>query len=161
MFHIIMVLMIAALVALDQITKHLATVHLAPIGSHSLIDGVFSLHFHINTGMAFGLFQGGRWFFVIFTILALGAIGYFYATLPKGRLHTFTRVMLAMLIAGALGNFIDRVRQGYVVDFFFFNLINFPIFNVADIFIVVSAIGIIVATIVVEFGNRKKADADV
>ena len=127
-----------ALVAIDQFTKHLAVVHLAPVREFVLIDGVFSLFYHENQGMAFGLFQGGRWVFVILTVIVLGFLVHYYISLPKTRYHNSMRFFLLLLIGGALGNFVDRLMQGYVVDFFFFSLINFPIFNMADVFLVVA-----------------------
>jgi len=126
------------LLAIDQFTKHLAVTYLRPIREIVLIDGVFSLLYHENSGMAFGLFQDGRWFFVVVTVLALGFFIYYYASLPKTRYHSRMRFFLLMLIGGALGNFVDRLLQGYVVDFFFFSLINFPVFNMADVFLVIA-----------------------
>jgi len=156
MFHVILAILALALIALDQFTKYLATIHLAPVREIVIIDGVLSLFYHTNAGMAFGLFQGGRWFFVIFTVLILAVLGYNYITLPKDRIHNFIRAMLAVLVAGAVGNFIDRVRQGYVVDFIFFRLINFPIFNVADILIVCSVIGMLIASVFVMRDEAKE-----
>ena len=129
---------VMALLLIDQITKRLAVRHLRPIGTFQLINGLLHLHYHENSGMAFGLFQGGRWIFVILTVVILGFIIYLYATLPKVRFRTPMRFFLLMLIGGALGNFVDRVTQGYVVDFIAFSFVNFPIFNMADVFLVVS-----------------------
>jgi len=129
-------------VALDQFTKYLAVVYLSPIREHVLIPGVFSLLYLENRGMAFGLFYGGRWVFVVLTIIIMSGIIYNYITLPKTRPYNVIRVMLVLLTAGAIGNLIDRVRQGFVVDMFYFSLINFPVFNVADVLVVVSVIAI-------------------
>jgi len=151
---------IIALIALDQLTKHLAQVHLAPVREVVLIEGILSLFFHTNKGMAFGLLQGGRIFFIISTIIVLILIAYNYFTLPKTRIYNFIRIMLAVLVAGALGNFIDRVRQGYVVDFIFIRAINFPIFNVADILIVVSSlsIGVVAFIMMAREAKSKKTE---
>jgi len=110
--------------------------------------------------MAFGLLQGGRIFFIISTIIVLILIAYNYFTLPKTRIYNFIRIMLAVLVAGALGNFIDRVRQGYVVDFIFIRAINFPIFNVADILIVVSSlsIGVVAFIMMAREAKSKKTE---
>jgi signal peptidase II len=138
------------LLGIDQLTKYLAVVHLAPIGEFVLIDGVFSLLYHENTGMAFGLFQGGRWVFVALTVVSMGFFVYFYTSLPRTRYHNIMRFFLLMLIGGALGNFVDRLIQGYVVDFFYFSLINFPIFNMADVFLVVSVISLAIMILFVK-----------
>lgn len=136
--YVLPIVYVIALLSIDQFTKYLASTHLAPVGELVLLDGVFSLLYHENTGMAFGLLQGGRWIFVGLTMVAMGFFIYFYTSLPKTRYHNVIRFFLLMLIGGALGNFVDRLIQGYVVDFFYFKLINFPIFNVADVFLVVS-----------------------
>jgi len=136
--YILPIAFVATLLAIDQVTKRLAVRYLRPIGTFELIYGLFSLHYTENSGMAFGLFQGGRWVFVVLTVVVLGFIIYLYATLPKTRFRTPMRFFLLMLIGGALGNFVDRLFQGYVVDFLAFTFINFPVFNMADVFLVVS-----------------------
>jgi len=129
---------VLVLLAIDQFTKYLAVTYLKPIREIVLIDGVFSLLYHENSGMAFGLFQDGRWFFVVLTVVALGFFIYYYISLPKTRYHDKMRFFLLMFMGGALGNFVDRVMHGYVVDFFFFSLINFPVFNMADVFLTIA-----------------------
>lgn len=138
---------VALLLGLDQLTKHLAVIYLKPIGTFHIIEGVLSLQYWENSGMAFGLFQGGRWFFVVFTIAVLAFIIYYYITLPNTRHRPAARFFLLMLIGGALGNFVDRLLQGHVVDFIFFSLINFPIFNLADVFLVVAVFAIAAITL--------------
>lgn len=130
------------LIAIDQFTKYLAVLYLMPIGEYVLIEGVFSLLYLENAGMAFGLLQGGRWIFVVVTVFALGFMAFYYITMPHSRYHTVLRAFLLMLAGGGIGNFIDRLLNGFVVDFLYFSLIDFPVFNVADIFIVVGTIGI-------------------
>ncbi|MCL2397999.1 MAG: signal peptidase II, partial [Defluviitaleaceae bacterium] len=146
------------LLAIDQFTKYLAVTYLAPVREIVLIDGVFSLLYHENSGMAFGLFQGGRWFFVISTVLALGFFMYYYTSLPKTRYHDRMRFFILMFVGGALGNFVDRLMQGYVVDFFFISLINFPIFNMADVFLTVAVFAL--AAIVLFTKEPKKESED-
>lgn len=138
------------LLAIDQITKYLAVVRLQPIREIVLIDGVFSLLYHENAGMAFGLFQGGRWVFVVLTVVAMGFFVYFYRSLPRTQYHNWMRFFLLMLIGGALGNFVDRLIQGYVVDFFYFSLINFPVFNMADVFLVVAVFALAIMILFVK-----------
>ena len=130
---------IVLLVALDQWAKHLARIHLAPLGpfqptrSIVLIEGFFGLNYTKNSGMAFGLLEGWRWFFVVFTVIVLGVIVYYESKLPHTNRFLWIRIPMAMIVAGTVGNFIDRLMDGYVVDMFQFLFINFPIFNVADI----------------------------
>jgi len=142
---------VATLLAIDQFTKWLAVTYLQPIREFVLIEGVFSLFYHENQGMAFGLFQGGRWFFVVATVVALGFFIYFYVKMPKTRYHNTIRFFLLIFMGGALGNFTDRLfNDGFVVDFLFFNLINFPIFNMADVFLVVAVFAIMIILLFVK-----------
>lgn len=130
-------------VALDQYTKYLAVNHLQnnPI---SIIEGVFELRYLENRGAAFGMLQNKQTFFLIITIITLSLIGYLYYRLPKTKHFLWLRICLLSITAGAIGNMIDRVRLKYVVDFLYFELIDFPIFNVADIFASVATCGLIV-----------------
>lgn len=133
-----MILAVIGMVALDQVVKYWAYTHLQFMQSVPLIDGVFQLTYVENRGMAFSLLQGQRWFFVVTTVAVVGII---IAALCKGYIQTtLGKVAMALCIGGALGNFIDRLLRGFVVDLFDFCLINFPVFNIADMFVVCSAI---------------------
>ena len=110
----------------------------------SLSDGVFELRYLENRGSAFGLMQNQRIFFIIITIIIVGIFVWLYCKLPDTRRMRWMHLICIGIISGALGNFIDRFINGYVVDFFYFKLINFPIFNVADIYVTVSAAVLIV-----------------
>ena len=132
------------LIFIDQLTKKLATDYL--IGNDiTIIPNVLQLHYLENRGAAFGILQNQRIIFVILTIIYLAAVFWFLHRCPKNGRYTLLHIIASVLTAGALGNFIDRLRLGYVVDFFYFSLINFPVFNVADIFVVISFIGIAVS----------------
>lgn len=131
------------LVALDQWTKLLAITHLKGQEAFVIWDGVFELHYLENHGAAFGILQGKQTFFIISTIIVLLAIVYVYLKkIPNEPKFRFLNLIAVLYVAGALGNFIDRVMNNYVVDFFYFSLIDFPIFNVADIYVVVATIGL-------------------
>ena len=134
------ILFCAALISIDQLTKYLAYTLLKPAGTVSLINGVFSLTYVENQGAAFGLFQGARWFFIIITIVVMCGIVYYYRKLPKEKAYNKARFTLVLIAAGALGNFIDRFRNGYVVDFLHARFIDFPVFNVADSYVVIGTI---------------------
>lgn len=123
------------LIIFDQWTKALAVEHLMNQKPFVLIPGVFQLHYLENRGAAFGMLQGQRFFFVVIAILVLAAITYIYFKLPWQKHFHYLRAVGIFVAAGAVGNLIDRVSLGYVVDFFYFELINFPIFNVADIYV--------------------------
>ena len=126
------------LTTFDQWTKHMAVLHLAGQEDIIIIPGVFQLQYLENKGAAFGMLQNQIPLFVILTGIYLCAAIWFYFKTPKKKKYALMHMICILLTAGAIGNFIDRIRLGYVVDFFYFSLINFPIFNVADIYVVVS-----------------------
>jgi signal peptidase II len=128
------------LVGLDQVTKYLAIVYLKSDGPIPIIKNVFELSYVENRGAAFGIMQNKGLFFVITTFIILAFILYYYRKIPKGQKYNLLRWTLLVIVAGAIGNLIDRLYLGYVVDFFYFKLINFPVFNVADIYVTVGAI---------------------
>ncbi len=138
--YIIGILSVILLVAIDQLTKFLAVRFLLPVESIPIIKDVFELCYVENRGAAFGLLQGFRWGFLIITIPVIGVICYLYAKIPKEKSFRLMRISLILIGAGAIGNAIDRLINGYVVDFFYFKLIDFAVFNVADSFLVVGTI---------------------
>jgi len=129
------IISIAILVIFDQWTKLLAIVHLKDQPAIPLIKGVLELQYLENRGAAFGIMQGQQLFFIICTLFLTAMIIFFYLKTPEGRKYTPMRILMIAVIAGAIGNFIDRCRFDYVVDFIYFKLINFPIFNVADCYV--------------------------
>lgn len=133
------------LVFLDQWTKHLAVTHLKDRQPFVIWDGVFELRYLENRGAAFGMMQNKQIVFILLTLVVLVFIGYFYLKrIPNERHFLFLNGIAVLFFAGAIGNFIDRVTQNYVVDFFYFVLIDFPIFNVADIYVTVAAFVLII-----------------
>ena len=128
-------ILFAVLVAVDLFTKVCAVDALRGSAPIPLIDGVLELRYLENRGAAFGMFQNGTVFFSVVAIAAMTLIAVvFYRTPQKRRFLPF-RIILIFIAAGAMGNLIDRIRLGYVRDFIYFRLINFPIFNVADIYV--------------------------
>jgi signal peptidase II len=105
-----------------------------------VIEGILSFSYVENRGAGFGILQGGRWFFVIITILTLAAIVYYYIKMPKIKPYNYIRAGLVIVAAGATGNGIDRLFNGFVVDFLHLRFINFPVFNIADIYVSVGAV---------------------
>lgn len=128
------------LILFDQWTKSLAVAHLMNQEPFVIIDGVFQLRYLENRGAAFGMMQGQQTFFVIMATVAVLAIIYIYFKLPWQKRFHLLRTVGLFIAAGAIGNLIDRVMLGYVVDFFYFELIDFPIFNVADIYVTCATI---------------------
>ena len=128
-----------AAIVLDQLTKHWAQTSLQAVGDIPLWEGVFHFHYARNTGAAFSMLEGHNWFFFIFTVVVVAGMSWYLFRHRKG-MHPLPQVALGLIIGGALGNFIDRVSLGYVVDFLYFKLINFAIFNVADSALVVGCI---------------------
>lgn len=144
-----------ALIAVDQWVKWWITSNLALGETQSIIPGVLSLNHIRNTGAAWSMLEGKMWFFTVVTVVAVIAIMYL---MIKNR-QTGSRWFmtgLALILAGAIGNFIDRVRLGYVVDMFQTDFMNFPIFNVADISLVCGVICILIYIILDEKDQVKK-----
>ncbi len=139
-------LMAAVIVVCDQLTKKWAIVTLKGKESLKLIDGVFELKYLENTGAAFSSFTGKQGFLIVLTFIILILCIIEFIRIPADKKYFWLRLSFSFIIAGAIGNMIDRVFQGYVVDFFYFSLIDFPVFNVADIFVTV-AIPILIITL--------------
>ncbi len=125
------------LIGIDQLTKYLAVHYLMGREALVLWDGVFELRYLENRGAAFGLLQGQRTFFLVIGIVVFAAVLLFFRYLSPERRYWPLRLIAVFILAGAWGNMIDRIWNGYVVDFFYFRLIDFPIFNVADIYVTV------------------------
>lgn len=126
-------LIIAGSIGLDQLTKWLAVTYLKGGDSFPLWEGVLHFTYVENTGAAFGIFKDQRWLFMVVSSVAIVLlIGYYFLGRPHDRLMT---VALACVTGGGIGNMIDRILLGYVVDFIDFTLIDFAVFNIADSFV--------------------------
>ena len=135
-------IVLVLLVILDQFTKHLAVIHLKDNPAIPLIKDVFELCYLENRGAAFGVLQNQKIFFLIISVIILVAVVFVLFKVPEDKKYNLLHVLLVMVASGGIGNMIDRIRFEYVVDFFSFVLINFPIFNVADIYVTVSMFGL-------------------
>ena len=141
-----MALFAAGIVAADQLTKILTVANIALYQDVELIPGVLGLTYVQNTGAAFSSFEGQQWLFaVIFTLFTVGVV-YEYFKKPMG-FRTFERWCIAAVYGGGLGNMIDRVRLGYVVDMLETKFMVFPVFNVADCFITCGCILMMISLI--------------
>lgn len=130
----------ALLLAIDQLTKLAAVRHLKGEPAVSLIPGVLELSFLENAGAAFGLFRNMQWGFVLFALIISGVSMLCLLRISAGRRFAPLRAVCALICAGALGNMLDRIAGGKVIDFIYISLINFPIFNLADIYVTVSCV---------------------
>ena len=135
---IIWAVIVVGSVILDQWTKMLAVRDLMPIRSTVLLDGILGLRYVENTGAAFGMLKGQRWFFIILSTAAIIAISIYLVKCRK-TVPPLLGISLAMIVGGGIGNQIDRIANGYVVDFLEFLFMDFAIFNVADCFVTVGA----------------------
>ncbi|EMF0498241.1 signal peptidase II [Enterococcus faecium] len=145
----------ALLVGVDQLVKWWITDNLALGETKNLIPGILSLNHIRNTGAAWSMLEGKMWFFTIVTLIAVVVIlTLMIKNREKGNL--WFMIGLSLILAGAIGNFIDRIRLGYVVDMFQTDFMSFPIFNVADVTLVCGVICILIYIILDEKDQRKK-----
>lgn len=145
--YLVYLLFVSLLVFLDQLSKYISIKNLKNNKPYEIISGIIELRYLENDGMAWGILGGKIQLFAIFTIVLIIAVILFMiridlklneATNP----HTliFLQAIFVLLIAGAIGNLIDRIKLNYVVDFIYFKVINFPIFNIADCYVVISTL---------------------
>ena len=127
------------LLFIDQMTKRWAAISLMR-QDRVVIPNVLTFHYLENAGAAWGIFQNAIWLFAIITVVVMAVILYLYVKLPFERHYLYLRTAVIVLAAGAIGNFIDRALMHYVVDFINLSCIHFPVFNVADCFVCISAI---------------------
>lgn len=155
------------LVFLDQITKYLAVIRLKGQEAFELIPDVFEFYYLENESAAFSMdfvsilhrifnfsyfnenpnafLKCKMLFFIILTVAVLIAIIWFYLyRIPTERHFFWLNLLIVIFVSGAIGNLIDRIIHNYVIDFFYFKLINFPVFNVADIYVTVAAIAVVI-----------------
>ena len=145
-------------IGVDQLTKYIAVQYLQPIHAYPLWDGVFQFTYVENRGAAWGMLQGQRWLFLVITVLTTAFIVWYI--LYDKQMRVLIGVALSLIAGGGIGNLIDRMATGAVVDFFHFTLIDFPVFNVADICVCVGAGLFIFAYILDEVAARKKQQSE-
>ena len=146
--YITALISVVVLVCIDQFTKYLVVGHLKDRPAYVLIRNIFQLEYLENRGAAFGILQNQRVFFYISVLLITAAVIWFYSKVPMERKYLPLRICAVLIVGGAFGNCIDRIRRNYVVDFFYFKLIDFPIFNVADIYVTVAAFLLVILILV-------------
>ena len=136
-------LYLVLLVTLDQVSKIWAKARL-PQKPITIIPGVLKLQYHENTGAVWGVMSGKTLFLTILTFIILIALAYMYIKIPQGKKYMPLQIAWIFIISGAIGNLVDRIFRKYVVDFIYFELIDFPIFNIADSYITVSCIFLLI-----------------
>lgn len=133
-------LSVLLLLLLDQITKYSAQGFLAGKKSVSVLPGIFELFYLENRGAAFGMFANRQAFFILVALVMTAAAVYVYLRLPQEKHYDLLRFVCVLIAAGALGNMLDRIIHGYVIDFLYVSLIDFPVFNVADCYVCIGAV---------------------
>ncbi|MCD1146968.1 signal peptidase II [Peptoniphilus sp. KCTC 25270] len=147
---------VLALIAIDQFTKYLAVQHLMDGTVIEIIPNFFRLLYVENRGAAFGVLQDSRLFFILITFLVLGVIFYFLF-MKKDSVKGIYRLGLVLILSGTIGNFIDRIRLSYVIDFLSFRFFgyNFAVFNIADSLIVVGTFLLIIKILMSDTSHEK------
>lgn len=140
-------------VILDLLSKWLVVKFLKPIDDLPLWNGVFHLNYHENRGAAFGIMQDSRWIFLtISTVSIIAMLFYLFSGKSQNKL---SNAAISLIIAGGIGNMVDRLSLGYVIDFLYFKLIDFAIFNVADSFVCIGA-GLLILSLILDIIKEER-----
>jgi len=157
MLYFLLAFFSVLIVVVDQIAKYLTVTHIALGEVIPFWDGVFHFTYLQNTGMAFSMFEGGRWFFLVLTVVALALM--IAAVAKKWVVHPTGLWALAAIAGGAIGNLIDRVCLGFVVDMIEVEFMDFAVFNVADSFVVCGAVLLVIYTFFFDKPKKEISDA--
>ena len=147
--YIIFIVSVSILVFVDQYTKLLASINLKGNAPRVLVDGVLELVYTENSGAAFGILQGKQILFYVLTVIVLIVLLTLLYKMEFNAHNIPYFIFLILIFSGAVGNFIDRVNNKFVVDFIYFKPIDFPVFNFADICITCGVILALVATLTI------------
>ena len=155
----IYILLFIAFLASDMWAKHWTVEVLKEVGTMEVLPGFLALTYAENKGAAFSMLSGARWFFVVVAVIFIAVLFYMY---KKNYFTTWwSKLGAVMIAAGTVGNAIDRMRYGFVVDMFEVLFMKFAIFNVADIFITVGAVFFLLYMFVTEFDDKKKKETEI
>lgn len=135
--HLPAIICFVILVGIDQGTKYLVTQNMELFSSIPVIQNVFEIHYIQNPGAAWGILANLHIVFYVGTIIAFIVGIWFYMQCTRFKHFQGFRALTVVILAGAMGNFIDRIRFQYVIDFLYFKLIDFPVFNVADCYVTI------------------------
>ena len=151
--YVIYSAIIAVGIGIDQLTKLIAVKYLEPVSTVPIIKDVLHFTFVTNDGMAFGMLDDHRWIFMSVSVIMIAVLGYLlYAGRLEGKLY---KTSVSLIISGGIGNMIDRIALGEVIDFVDFRLIDFAVFNFADSVVCVGA-GLLVLALVIEITKEAK-----
>ncbi|MGX7375616.1 signal peptidase II [Carnobacterium maltaromaticum] len=142
----------AVILVIDQITKYVVVNNIDLYEVKEVIPGILSWMYIRNTGAAWSILEGQMWFFYIITFAVVIAVIYIMQKYAKD--NWLFSLGLSLILAGALGNFIDRLRLGYVVDMIRLDFMNFPIFNVADMSLSIG-VAVIILYVLLDEKNKK------
>ncbi|MCR5263362.1 MAG: signal peptidase II [Clostridiales bacterium] len=144
----------------DYVSKRLIVRYLMPVGSVTVIPGIFDFTYLENRGAAFGMLEDHPWIHTAISLAAVIGISVYLVIERKAKRSQWLNAAAGMMIGGGIGNLIDRLSQGYVVDFIETKFMKFAIFNVADSFVTVGAAILLVYVIVSEIKTAKKQGSD-
>ncbi|MCD8037111.1 MAG: signal peptidase II [Clostridiales bacterium] len=155
---IIPIILAVVLITVDQITKYIALTRLKPVGNVTFIKGFMDFTFVENRGAAFGILNGKTWLLLIIAVIICVVLIAAMKKMPDTKEYKWLKWTLMLIVAGAVGNIIDRLVRGYVVDFFEFTFMTWPVFNMADIYVVVGTIlmAILVLFVIKDDDNNKE-----
>lgn len=151
MTTVISLVVVAVLVGVDQLTKFLVLTNIKPVNAVPVIDGIIQFRYVENTGAAFSMLSDKTWLLSLFTGLLILLLSV-YLILGK-HIGKLERVSLLLVIAGGLGNLIDRIFRGYVIDFIDYLFMNYAVYNFADILVTIGAVLLVISVLFVK-GDR-------
>ena len=143
--YIFDVLILLLCIAADRVSKYFIVTKLKDHPAVSAIGGIVEFRYTENPGAAFSLLANQTSFFVLICIVILVTGGYFLIKSPGRSKYVFSHIMIMMILGGAVGNIIDRLLYGAVIDFIYINAFDFPIFNIADIFLTLGTLGLVLS----------------
>lgn len=156
---IVPIILAVILFIIDQATKYIALTKLKPLGSVTFIDGFMDFTFVENRGAAFGILNGRVWLLLVIAAVICILIIAAMLKMPNTKEYKWLKWSLMLILAGAIGNVADRLFRGYVVDFFEFTFIKWPVFNMADIYVVIGTIVMAVLVLFVIKDDKEEKDA--
>ena len=153
--HISCLLMIVMIIIFDRVTKYFAVKNLYGGNIVNFIPGVVQFRYAENTGMAFSMLSGARWIFILVTVVA--CVGVFYYMLSNRCKSLWLYWSLGVVVSGGIGNLVDRVMQGYVVDFIEPTFVDFAVFNIADCAVTCGAVSLVIYLVFDIIKDAKKS----
>ncbi len=136
---IISIITFAILYMIDRVSKTYVASKLKDSDPITFFNDKFELSYLENVGAAWGILSGKQLFLIVFTMLIICIIIFFYFRIPGDKRFLILKISVILLLTGAIGNLVDRIRFNYVIDFLYFKAIDFPVFNIADCYVTVGA----------------------